>query len=109
MGPQSNHLLQEDCQVGGLVFACIAPHGGDVIAELAGDRAAKTMVTRKAMEELGQRMAAAKPETIVLVTPHGVRVAGAMCVMATERAFGMLGGEDEKAHVEVDMAVDTEL
>ncbi len=92
-----------------LTFACIAPHGSDIIAELAGDAAPTTSATREAMEELGRRMEAAQPETVVVITPHGVRVAGAVCVMTTERAFGVLEGEGGQGRVEVDMAVDTEL
>jgi len=92
----------------GLVYACIAPHGGEVIAELAGDLAPRSAATRQAMEELGRRMEAAQPETVVVITPHGVRVAGAVCVMTTERAVGVLEGE-QGGHVAVDMAVDTEL
>jgi aromatic ring-opening dioxygenase LigB subunit len=90
------------------VYACIAPHGGEVIAELAGDLAPRSAATRRAMEELGRRMEAAQPETVVVITPHGVRVAGAVCVMTTERAVGVLEGE-QGGRVSVDMAVDTEL
>ncbi|MBF6614820.1 MAG: hypothetical protein IVW55_17050 [Chloroflexi bacterium] len=93
----------------GLVFACIAPHGGEVIAELAGDAALSFATTRQAMEEVGRRMAKTQPETVVVITPHGVRVAGAVCVMTTERAVGTLQGEDGQGKVEVDMAVDAEL
>lgn len=91
----------------GLVFACIAPHGSDVISELAGDKAPSTAATRAAMEELGRRMEAARPETVVVLTPHGVRVAGAVCVMTTERATGELAGE--QGRIQVDMKVDAEL
>ena len=52
-------------------------------------------------------MAAAQPETVIVITPHGVRVAGAVCVMTTERAFGVLEGPGGR--VEVDLAVDTSL
>lgn len=93
----------------GLVFACIAPHGSEVIAELAGKMAARTATTRQAMEELGRRMLRAEPETVVVLTPHGVRVNRTLCVMTTERAFGMLQGEEGHGVVEVEMAVDTEL
>lgn len=93
----------------GLVFACIAPHGGEVIAELAGDRAHHTAPTRQAMEELGRRMQKTRPDTVVVITPHGVRVAGAVCVMTTERALGVLEGADGGSAVEVDMAVDMDL
>lgn len=93
----------------GLVFACIAPHGSEVIAELAGEMTPRTAATRGAMEELGRRMSDAHPETVVVLTPHGVRVTGAVCVMTTERAFGMLQAEQGQEKVEVDMAVDAEL
>src|SRR5881296_1872832 len=97
----------------GLVFACIAPHGSEVIAELAGEGASSTAITREAMEELGRRMESTQPETVVVLTPHGVRVAGAVCVMTTQRALGMLEGEVSKkgrqGRVEVDMEADTEL
>ncbi len=93
----------------GLVFACIAPHGGEVIAELAGEAASSAATTRQAMEELGRRMSDAQPETVVVITPHGIRVTDAVCVMTTERAFGTLEGEGGHGRVEIDMAVDTEL
>ncbi len=91
----------------GLVFACIVPHGSEVIPELGGELAARTAATRAAFEEVGRRMEATQPETVVAITPHGVRVAGAVCVMTTERAFGVLEGPGGR--VEVDMAVDTAL
>lgn len=93
----------------GLVFACIAPHGSEVITELAGDAPERAAATRTAMEKLGRRMSATRPETVVVLTPHGVRVAGAVCVMTTERAVGVLEGENGQGRVQVDMAVDTGL
>lgn len=92
-----------------LIFACIAPHGSEIIAELAGNNAPQTATTRAAMEELGRRMSNANPDTIVLLTPHGVRVTNAVCVMTTEQAFGILEGEQGQGRVEVKMPVDTEL
>jgi aromatic ring-opening dioxygenase LigB subunit len=92
-----------------LVFACIAPHGSEVIAELAGESASRTTATREAMEEVGRLMSEARPETVVVLTPHGVRVTGAVCVMTTERAVGTLEGEHGEGPINVDMAVDTEL
>lgn len=91
----------------GLVFACIAPHGSEVIEELGSPLAAQTAATRAALAEVGRRMQAARPDTVVVITPHGVRVAGAVCVMTTERAFGVLEGAGGR--VEVDMAVDQAL
>jgi len=93
----------------GLVFACIAPHGGEVIPELAGERLERTAATRQAMEELGRRMSAANPDTVVVITPHGVRVTDAVCIMTTERAIGVLEGENGHGRVDIDMRVDAEL
>lgn len=90
-----------------LVYACIAPHGGAIIEELAGEWEEAFAPTRQAMDELGRRMQTARPDTIVVITPHGVRIEDAMCIAITERADGML--EEEGARVSVDMEVDTTL
>ena len=93
-----------------LVFACVAPHGG-IIPGLEGAEACSQ--TTAAMEEVGRRLDAAHPETVVVVTPHGVRVDGALAISLSERAAGTL---DEPAterrtafSVKVDLAVDREL
>jgi aromatic ring-opening dioxygenase LigB subunit len=80
----------------GLVFACIAPHGGMVVPLLAGEDGQKALATRAAMEELGQRVAAARPETIVLVTPHGHRVDGVFSLLSNRRVLGALGREEDR-------------
>jgi aromatic ring-opening dioxygenase LigB subunit len=89
-----------------LVYACIAPHGGAIIEELAGDLREPFAPTRSAMLELGRRMEAAAPDTIVVITPHGVRIEDAMCLAVTERADGML--EEGAQRVVVDMEIDKE-
>jgi aromatic ring-opening dioxygenase LigB subunit len=62
------------------------------------------------MEDLGRRIAAARPDTVVVITPHGVRVTGAVCVMTTERALGALEAEDDpQMRIAIDMRVDSEL
>jgi aromatic ring-opening dioxygenase LigB subunit len=77
----------------GLVFACIAPHGSMIVPVLKEEGAEKALATRAAMEELRRRMAAAQPETIVLVTPHGHRVDAAFSLLNNERVVGELGLE----------------
>lgn len=93
----------------GLVIACITPHGSEVIPELAGTNLTRTAATREAMEEVSRRMQEAQPDTVVVITPHGVRVAGAVCIMTTERATGVLEEEGGQGRVSVDMVVDTAL
>ncbi len=79
----------------GLVFACIAPHGSLTIPLLGEKGMEKAQSTRAAMEELGRRMAAAKPETIVLVTPHGHRIDMAFSLLNNLRVQGTLGPEKD--------------
>ena len=63
---------------------------------MLGEKGAeKALATRAAMEELGRRMAAAQPETIVLVTPHGHRIDGLFSLLNNQRVQGTLGPEPE--------------
>lgn len=73
-----------------LVFGGIAPHGGDILEEIADDPRVMAK-TRAAMQELGRRFAASRPDTVIIVTPHGLVVEGAISCGATPLAAGMLG------------------
>jgi aromatic ring-opening dioxygenase LigB subunit len=73
-----------------LVFAAIAPHGGDILEEIAADPSVMKK-TRAGMTELGRRFAAARPETVIVLTPHGLMVSGAISLGATKTAAGILG------------------
>jgi aromatic ring-opening dioxygenase LigB subunit len=76
-----------------LVFAAIAPHGGLAIAEACSpDERQLAVVTRSGMEELGRRFAAARPESVVVVTPHNVHIANAFGVLVAGRVAGALPG-----------------
>lgn len=95
------------------VFACIAPHGTMLVPPIAGRDIDKGLATRAAMEELGRRMAAARPETVVVATPHGTTVEGAFSLLDTARVRGTMGrfqewGGNDNA-VGMDLAVDREL
>jgi aromatic ring-opening dioxygenase LigB subunit len=59
-----------------IVFAAIAPHGDLVL----GDEP-QAPATRAALEELGRRHAAARPDATILVTPHNVHVEGHFAVI----------------------------
>ncbi|WDL96209.1 extradiol ring-cleavage dioxygenase [Alicyclobacillus sp. ALC3] len=70
------------------VFACITPHGGEVIPELAPDRVSLMATTRESMRALGQKMAEANPDVIIVVTPHGIRLDGFFAISDCERMTG---------------------
>jgi len=74
----------------GIVFACIAPHGAEAIPELAGDTFAVFAETRRGMEELARLMKQTKPETVILATPHGLRLEATMGVVTSEFSEGSL-------------------
>ena len=63
----------------GVEFAAIAPHGFPIIPALSDD-AEGGLATRKAMLEFGRRLGHANVDVIVVATPHGVRVDGAVCL-----------------------------
>ena len=91
-----------------LVYACITPHGGEILPELAGDRFEAFAPTRRAMEELGRNMAAHRPDVIIVVTPHGLRLEGFNSVVTAAYSSGSLTGPGG-AKVEMTARCDREL
>lgn len=91
----------------GLVYACIAPHGGMLLPTIGDPDGPKALATRAALEDLGHRMAAYRPETIVLITPHGTLIDRAFSLLDSGRVAGEVGGPKGVATVE--FGVDTAL
>lgn len=86
-----------------IAFACVAPHGWLLIPDLCAD-AAGALATRAALEELGRRCAAARPDVLVIATPHNFRVEGAVSLAAVARGAGALHHEGRS--VEMNVPVD---
>jgi len=68
-----------------LIYACIAPHAGDLIPETVEDQNIVAR-TRRSMNEMGARLQALSPDVIVIVNPHGFRVQNALSISIAERA-----------------------
>ena len=90
-----------------LVYACIAPHGSSIIDELAGSEKEMFQPTRTAMEKLGQKMKSFNPDTIIVLTPHGLRVRENACIYISENCRGSLS--DNGNTISVDLKCDTPL
>jgi aromatic ring-opening dioxygenase LigB subunit len=76
-----------------LVFAAIAPHGGLAITEAcAPEERDLAAVTQSGMRELGTLFAAARPQAVVVATPHNVHIAGTLGVVIAGRLAGSLAG-----------------
>jgi aromatic ring-opening dioxygenase LigB subunit len=79
----------------GIAFAAVAPHGGIVVEELCSEsELGLAAETRRAMEELGKRFVAARPEAVIVLTPHNVHVDGSIAVVVAGRLEGTLSGPD---------------
>ena len=92
----------------GLVFAAIAPHGSMAIAEWCKlEERTLAATTRAAMEELGRRFAAARPDVTVVLTPHNIHVERGMAVVLAGTMAGTL--ESGAAPIAMRVPVDREL
>jgi aromatic ring-opening dioxygenase LigB subunit len=81
-----------------LVYSCIAPHGGEIIPELAS----KAMLprfqeTRKAMQAIARKISDARPHTIIIASPHNLRLWGKIGVVTTEKSSGSLKGSSKRS------------
>ena len=76
-----------------LVFAAIAPHGGIAVREACEpDEVDVAVKTRHGMETLGQLFSEARPEVVVIATPHNVHIDGALGLIVSSRVSGRLSG-----------------
>jgi aromatic ring-opening dioxygenase LigB subunit len=64
-----------------ICFAAIAPHGAPIFDDPDGP-------TRRGMDELARRFAAAQPEAVIMLTPHGVQPDGHFAVVRSARLEG---------------------
>jgi len=87
-----------------LVYACIAPHGGELIPRLAGKQLRLFSPTRKGMRVLAAQIRQARPDTLVVVTPHNLRLPKHIGVVISENSTGTLaeGGKEVSLAVKCD-------
>lgn len=85
-----------------LVFAAIAPHGGLAIAEACSREERQLAVkTRRGMKELGRLFSAARPEAVIVATPHNVHISDALGVIVSGRMAGRLAGAPPSVALDV--------
>ena len=71
-----------------LVYACIAPHGGELVPALAGSKLKLFSPTRRGMRVLAAAMKDCRPDTIVLASPHNLRLNKHIGVVTSEYSSG---------------------
>lgn len=74
----------------GLIFGGIAPHGSSIIEELSGEELHMFSPIRAGMVELGNRVKKYNPDTIVILTPHGLKLKGYNAVYISSYCGGSL-------------------
>jgi aromatic ring-opening dioxygenase LigB subunit len=84
-----------------LVYACIAPHGGETIPALAGGRLRLFSPTRRGMRILARRVKAARPDTIVIASPHNLRLPKHIGVVISEYSSGEVVEGTKKVRLRV--------
>lgn len=95
----------------GLVFGGIAPHGSSIIGEIAGSEYDLYTPLREGMATLGQRLKKHDVDTIVVLTPHGLRLKGFNAIYTSEYCRGTLSqfGSSVSAEFKCDKAMASDI
>jgi len=76
-----------------LSYACITPHGDEIIPELAtGGTPRGFLTTRTGMIRIAKEVKRAKPDTVVIATPHNLRLWRKIGIVLSENSSGTLQG-----------------
>jgi AmmeMemoRadiSam system protein A len=75
---------------GHIVIAALMPHAPILVPAVGGKYGHKARASVKAMNEAARRIVQAKPETVVLISPHTPRRRGAFAIWAGPRVCGSL-------------------
>ncbi len=93
---------------GPVTIGAITPHGDLGIAEACDDTTRHLAVaTQRAMDTAARRIAASRPDCVVVATPHGVHVNAHVAVVVAGSASGRL--DEAATPLELTIAVDVEL
>ena len=91
----------------GIVFACITPHGAEIIPELARNMLQAFAITRKGMEQIAETLKKQEVETIVVATPHNLRLEATIGIITAEFSDGIL--EENNSQVKLRCQCDSQL
>ena len=89
-----------------LVYACVAPHGGEIVPALAGRKLSLFAPTRKGMLGLARAMKDARPDTIVVASPHNLRLDRHIGVVTAEYSSGRVVEGTKEIRLKVKCDVD---
>ena len=74
----------------GMVFGCIVPHPPLLVPDIGRGQEVAISATIQAMEELADKLTEQHPQTVLIVSPHGVYYDDAMGILAAASSTGDL-------------------
>src|SRR5690348_16005246 len=76
-----------------LEYACILPHGSDIIPQLATRKTERLFEkTRESVRKVAKDIREVRPHTIVIASPHNLRLQDNIGIVTTENSTGHLNG-----------------
>jgi len=85
-----------------IVYACIAPHGGNLL--LGVDAPGPVPECRRAMARMRESLQMSGAESVAILTPHGVYQPGAMTLGVTRAGYGELDALKFSVQTDLDLA-----
>jgi aromatic ring-opening dioxygenase LigB subunit len=73
-----------------IIFSALVPHPPIIVPNVGGDKSKKAKKTISAMKRLAQDLVQANPETLVIISPHGLVYADQINICGMERLIGSL-------------------
>jgi len=81
-----------------LVYACIAPHGDETIRAITPKQKQRSFrVTEQGLKTLASHVVRSRPDTIVIATPHNLRLWKEIGVVTAQNSSGKLIGENRRS------------
>ncbi|MBO8169427.1 MAG: AmmeMemoRadiSam system protein A [Thermoanaerobacteraceae bacterium] len=74
-----------------LQYACLMPHPPIVVPEVGGRETAKCRQTAEGMTRVAEKLVAGRPDTLVVITPHGTVFQDGIAITAVDQLQGNLG------------------
>ena len=85
-----------------IVYACIAPHGGNLLLGL--DAPGPVPSCRRAMAQMRESLRHSRAESVAILTPHGVYQPGVMTLGVTPTGYGELDTLQVSVQTDLDLA-----
>ncbi|MDY6907451.1 MAG: AmmeMemoRadiSam system protein A [Chloroflexota bacterium] len=92
----------------GIVFGCIVPHPPLIVPDVGRGREVEISNTIESMNQLTERLARSRPETVFIVSPHGAYFYDAMGVLKAASSSGNMhrwGARGPDLHFENDLEI----